>query len=150
MTESSDTDSDESEEEESERDLVHGEEVYLISNNKEVLKAKYDAEASVVHGVEIKEGEGRFFITKILRAAAKWDNFDIETMSEGAAILWNKKAIKQRSGQINSKQGTEANAPTPLTEIKRKKHPKEWKVKDKVKNLTTQLKQNQKEKLPKL
>ena len=83
MTESSDTDSDESEEEESERDLVHGEEVYLISNNKEVLKAKYDAEASVVHGIEIKEGEGHFFITKILHAAAKWDNFDIETMSEG-------------------------------------------------------------------
>ena len=133
VTESSDTDSDESEEEESERDLVHGEEVYLISNNKEVLKAKYDAEASVVHGVEIKEGEGRFFITKILRAAAKWDNFDIETMSEGAAILWNKKDIKQRSSQINSNQGTEANAPTPLAEIKRKRHPEEWKVNKKRK-----------------
>ena len=115
------------------KNLVHGKEVYLISNNKEVLKAKYDAEASVVHGVENKEGKGCFFITKILHAAAKWDNFDIETVSEGAAILWNKKDIKQRSSQIKSNQGTEANAPTPLAEIKRKRHPKEWKVNKKRK-----------------
>ena len=108
--------------------MIHGEEVYLINDNTQVLKAKFDGEAFTVHGVEVAEGEGRFFITKILHGAKKWDQFDIDTMSEGAAIMWNKKATKRTRTISSSDQDTAASTPTPLEKKKRKRQPEIWKV----------------------
>ena len=78
--------------------LVNGEEVYLLIEGKEIFKATFDSnETDTVHGVPVQEGEGRFFITKVLRGAIKWDSFDSDTMSEGAPILWRIECLKRHA-----------------------------------------------------
>ena len=78
----------------------------------------------------MQEGEGRFFITKVLRSAINWDEFDADRNFTGAAILWKKENIKRRRA-FNEKelsQGTAAKQPTPLETPKRKRQPEKWKV----------------------
>ena len=111
-------------------DLVSGEIVYLMNNDSEVFKAKYEETevGTEVHGRTLKEGEGRFFITKVMRNAVnKWTDFDPDTMCVGAPILWQKDKTK-RSGPVTvSAMGTEAKNATPLETRKRKRKPELWK-----------------------
>ena len=119
-----------SDEDTNEKPLTPGEEVYLIKDNIEIFKARFeniDQTSTTVHGVPLKDGEGRFFITKILRGAKKWDAFDEDRMSPGAAISWDKTHLKRRSAVVVTSQGTEAKPPTPLEKRKRKRNPEEWK-----------------------
>ena len=78
------------------------EEVYLrltlpaSSTPTEILKAKYkETTSETVHGVKMKETQARFFITKILAGTSKWEDFDFDTMCEGAPILWGKREGKE-------------------------------------------------------
>ena len=71
-----------------------------MSNGKKIFKAKYQKTTDkIVHGVEMKENDARFFITKVLKSASSWKDFDVDKHAAGGAILWSTKAIiKMRLG----------------------------------------------------
>ena len=79
-------------------ELMNGEEVYLMKNGNEIFKARYEetqGDLSTVHGDLMQPGEGRFFITKVMRCEIKWKDFESDKMCEGAAILWNKEQLEK-------------------------------------------------------
>ncbi|XP_066922321.1 uncharacterized protein [Clytia hemisphaerica] len=90
-------------------------------------------DGTLVHGEEIKDNQGRFFIVKVMKKAMEWDSFDLDTMCEGAAILWEKSDIKIISAKNQLESGTEAKTPTPLAQRKRKRQPENWLVNKKKK-----------------
>ena len=94
-----------------------------------LFKAKYECclPGRTVHGKTIVGGESRFFITKVLKAAARSEGFDEETTSVGAAIIWDLNCVKRSAAKPVSEVGTEAKSPV-LLENKRKRgyHPENW------------------------
>lgn len=83
----------------------------------------WNVKKSSIHfhfGKTLQHDERRFFITKVLRNAAKWKDFDCDTIDKRAAILWNKNDIKRISTHIGQVTGAEATNPTPLASRRRK------------------------------
>lgn len=111
------------------KDLLDGEELYLLKGDSEIFKAKYQETqlGESVHGKVLQLGEGRFFILKVLRGAIKWGEFDPDVMCNGAAIIWRKSEIKRRLLK-KDEFGTEALTPTPRESRKRKRQPENWKT----------------------
>ena len=93
------------------KELVTGEEVYLVEDGKEIFKARYEEtdEGFLVHGIPIQLGEGCSFITKVMRNVVKWKNFNSDTMCQGSAILWSKDELVGRPALISiNEMGTDA------------------------------------------
>ena len=112
------------------KELVTGEEVYLVEDGKEIFKARYEEtdEGFLVHGIPIQPGEGCFFVTKVMRNVVKWKNLNSDTMCQISAILWSKDELIRRSVPIIiNKMRTEARCPTPTESRKRKREPENWK-----------------------
>ena len=57
---------------------------------KRVLMATYNmnSETTTTHGKRIEKGEGRFFITKVLKDARVWKVFNIDKLCAGSLISW--------------------------------------------------------------
>ena len=67
----------------------------------------------------MQQGQGQFFITKVLRSVVNWKKFDSDTMSAESPILWEKASITRLSIKTNiEKLGTKAKTPTPRMERK--------------------------------
>ena len=79
-----------------------------------------------VHGNEIKEGQSRFFITKILKNARSWKQFSVDEMVVGSAIMWDMNSVKRVTKLIICEGGTEVVVPTVLPERKTKRNESEW------------------------
>ena len=91
--------------------------MYLAEDGKEIFKARYEEtdEGFLVHGIPIQPGEGCFFITKIMRNAVKWKNFNSDTMCQGSAIFWRKDELIRRPAPISiNEMGTEARCTTSI------------------------------------
>ena len=75
----------------------------------------------------MQQGQGQFFITKVLRSVVNWKEFDSDTMSAESPILWEKASITRLSIKTNiEKLGTEAKTPTPRMERKQCSQPEKW------------------------
>ena len=72
------------------KELSDGEEFCIcLSNNEPIFRANYSKDGDTVHGHAIAKNQARFFIAKVLKNCSKWQNFDSDFHSGGAAILWN-------------------------------------------------------------
>ena len=108
--------------------LCHGEEVYLTKQGLDIFKATYQKvtdSSEQVHGIPISENESRFFITKVLKDARSWKEFDFDKMDMGSAILWDKNCVK-RITQARPTSGTEMSTPIVLEKKKRKRNEEQW------------------------
>ena len=92
--------------------LLDREEVYLrltlpgSSIPTEIFKAKYEETTSeTVHGVKMKETQARFFITKILAGASKWEDFDLDTMCGGPNFMGKREGTEINDTSRNSRNG---------------------------------------------
>ena len=79
--------------------LFHGEEVYLMYNSFLIFKAKYDhcAPGTTVHFVPLMNDDCRFFIfiSNVLKNAGKWEKFEVDEHTKGAATLWKSSDVKR-------------------------------------------------------
>lgn len=107
--------------------LKDKEEVSLCHLGKDVFKGTFSAtEDKFVHGKELDKFHGRFFITKVLKDAGKWKNFDADVHIVGAPVMWKLSSINRMMRTPFSQLGTEATNATPLAARKRKKNPDNW------------------------
>ena len=110
--------------------LKDSEEVYLSIQGKDILKGTYQVtDDKFVHGQELDENHGRFFITKVMKDAGTWKKFDPEVHCVGSAVMWKLANIRRMIRTPFSKLGTEATYATPLPKPKRKRNPEDWQVK---------------------
>ena len=79
-----------------------------------------DVSTSTVHGKPLKAGEARFFITRVMRDAEFWKEFEVDVMCVGAPIMWKIADVIIPQNKAVSKQGTEATNPV-LLDVKKKK-----------------------------
>ena len=102
-----------------------GEEAYLTENGKDLFKAWYEkcSIETMVHGEMIGEGNGRFFITRVLKDAKEWSQFDEDKHVKGAAIKWSFLTSRKRKRKAFVAQGTESKSPTPLQRRNKKMTP---------------------------
>ena len=110
--------------------LHNNEEVYLVDRGIKIFKAKFQkTDDKTVHGKEINDSKGRFFITKVLTNASKWHAFDMDTNVTGAAILWSTTdIIRMKLVDVSESSGTEATPPTQREKKKKKRNPELWKT----------------------
>ena len=95
---------------------------------KDVFKGTFHViDDKFVHGKELDENHGRFFISKVLKDANRWKSFNPELHCVGAAVMW----------KLVDKLGTEATYATPLIGRKRKRNEGKWQVKMKKKALNS-------------
>lgn len=100
----------------------------LTKNGLKAFKAKFQKTTDkTVHGKEMNENEGRFFITKVLKDANKWGEFDVDRHQVGSAILWNTLSIMKMRYAVTDSSGTEATPPSKRDTKKRKRNPEKWK-----------------------
>lgn len=60
---------------------------------KKIFKAQYQkTNDKVVHGVEMKKNDARFFIKKVLKDTRRWKDFDVDKNVAGGAIIWSTKS----------------------------------------------------------
>ena len=117
-------------------DLHNEEEVYLCKKSKEIFKAKFQKcpSGTTVHGVQIDDISGRFFINRILKHVKTWKDFDADIHCIGAPIKWEFRNVRRIKHKPVTELGTEATFATPLSPSsrKRKRNLKNWQKNSKV------------------
>ena len=106
--------------------LKEGQEVYLCWLGKDIFKATYQGSSGDVHGKELDDNHGRFFILKSMKDASKWNQFDPDVHLSGSVVMWKLTDIRRMMRTPFSELGTEANFATPLPYRKRKRNEQNW------------------------
>ena len=85
------------------KELVTGEEVYLVEDGKEIFRARYEEtnEELLVHGIPVQPRESRVFIIKVMRNVIKWKNFNSDIICQGSAFLWSKDELIRSPAAIS-------------------------------------------------
>ena len=99
-----------------------------MEKGKGIFKARYEEiqESSTIHWKPLLNSEARFFISKVLKNASIWDEFDADIHCSAALVKWQRANVNVLQRKVISEQGTEANYPEPLSEKKRKVNPSRW------------------------
>ena len=90
-----------------------------------IFKVKYQKTTDkTVHVIQINLHEGKFFITKVLKDANKWNGLDIDISVTGAAILWGTDAATR----LKYVDISESTPPTTKEKRKNKRNPQNWSI----------------------
>ena len=78
-----------------------------------------NSETTTIHGKRIEKGEGRFFITKVLKDARVWKELNTDKMFAGSPISW--KLLDVSRNRVST-------YPTVLQTKKVKQKESEWQI----------------------
>ena len=97
---------------------------------KRIFTATYNvnSETTTIHGKRNEKGEGRFFITKILKDARVWKEINIDKMCAESPILWKPLDVSVLQKVTIPLQGTESTYPTVVQTKKVKQKESEWQI----------------------